>query len=135
MFSSRSRVLSVVGQSRAGAHELYVIALEQLARFGVQPQVRACRVQLFDAREQSRAQIHHVFVCGEQWRNLGLDLQHVSSLSELLRFEKALSTRSSSWPERSSAAMVLSNVGGSALRAMASISTRCCSMPARYAGW
>ncbi len=52
----------------------------------------------------------------------------------LLRLEKIVSARSSVWPARSIATIVLSNVGLSGLAAIASISLRCSAMPCRSAG-
>ncbi len=48
---------------------------------------------------------------------------------------KARMTRARSWPERSMATIVLSNVGSAACFAIESISVRWRAIPASIAGW
>ena len=66
-----------LGQLSAGAHELGVIALEQLQRLGIQVQLRALAVERIDAGEQGRIEVDGIVMRAQQRRHLGLDLQHL----------------------------------------------------------
>ena len=64
--------LAGLGQLRAGAHEVLVIAPQQARGFGVETQRIALLVQRVDAREQARVEVHLVAVRGELGRHLAL---------------------------------------------------------------
>ncbi|HEY5019893.1 MAG TPA: hypothetical protein VII17_02630 [Steroidobacteraceae bacterium] len=66
------------GQTRPGAHELGVIALEQLPRFAIELQPRALTVQCLDAGEQSRIEMNRILVRRQLRRHLALKLQRGS---------------------------------------------------------
>ena len=58
-----------------------------------------------------------------------------SLVSALARLKNVAATRFSSWPDRSRATMVFSNVGGPDAPAIASISAIWSAMPRSNAGW
>jgi hypothetical protein len=64
-------------QARAGAHEVAVIAGEQLQRLGIEVQLGALLVERVHARPQRRVQVDRVMVRRELRRHLGVDLLHL----------------------------------------------------------
>ena len=63
-------------QARAGAHELGVIAREQLQGLRLEVQAGALFVQRLDARPQGRIEMNRVLLRGELRSHLGVDLLH-----------------------------------------------------------
>jgi hypothetical protein len=62
-----------IGEFRARAYEILVIALEQISRFRVESQVVAIVVKLLDTREQLRIQENLVAMRGEFRRHFLVD--------------------------------------------------------------
>src|SRR5580658_10293563 len=58
------------------AYEFGVVALEELARLGIELQLLALLVQRIDAREQRRVEMNRIVVCRQLRREVGLDLQN-----------------------------------------------------------
>ena len=124
--SARSLALLGLGQLRAGAHEVLVVAPQQARGFGVEAQRVALLVQRVDAREQARVELHLVAMRGELGRHLALRRPAASGRCWSWSGWRRSSRRDRSVrPERSIATMVLSKVGLSGFDAIASISLRC----------
>jgi hypothetical protein len=92
-----------------------VVALEELARLGIELQLLALLVQRIDAREQRRVEMNRIVVCRQLRREVGLDLQNRLIAVGIGQTEESILTRLSTRPVRSIATMVLSKLGGSGL--------------------
>jgi len=63
-----------IRELRARAHEILVIALEQISRFRVESEVVAIVVKLLDASEQFSVEVNCIAMSGELRRHFRLDL-------------------------------------------------------------
>jgi hypothetical protein len=79
-----------VGQLRAGADERVLVAIEQLDRLGIEPELVALLVERVDAREQRGVEEDRVRVRRQLRRDLGLDLLHRIVAVALVQVEEHL---------------------------------------------
>ena len=124
-----------VGEVGAGLHKLLVVVLHQPQRFGIEIERGALLVNRLHPREQLGVQVNCVLVRGQPRRFVLLHLLQIVIGVRAGHAVERSHTRSSNWPERSSATSVFSKVGGAGLLAIASTSSICCAMPASIAGW
>ena len=83
-------------EPRAGTHELGVIALQQLARLGVQRQLRRAARTAFDARKQRRIQLDRILVRASNGASSVSSCSIASLPLESLRLKNTAVDRSSS---------------------------------------
>ena len=114
-FIALSLVLSGSESLRAGAHEILVVTLEQVFRFGIESEFFAIVVERFDALKSGPFN-RIASCCAASFGAISFSIFCRAGLVFApVRLEKMRSTRSSSSPVFSSATIVFSKVGGAGL--------------------
>jgi hypothetical protein len=126
--------LAASGEPGARADEIEMNALGEAPLFSAGRQLIAATVDGFDPREELRVHRGRAVVGGELRRDVALDRLQVGGSLRRGQIEEQPFDPMQAVAALSSAAMVLSNVGGSGFWAMALTSARCACIAWRNAG-